>query len=210
MKGVKTMKKACQRVSRSLIIGCIAWFSGAASGGAKEVDMDSIVFGAGCFWCVEAAFRLADGVSDVQVGYTGGTVENPTYQQVCTGKTGHAEVGKVTFDPSRISLERLVDLFLTVHDPTQLNRQGADVGTQYRSAVFCRSAEQRDAVKALLGAAGKRFSGKIVTEVSLLGVFYAAEDYHQAYFAKNPNAGYCRAIIAPKVEKVRKLLQIEP
>ncbi len=172
--------------------------------------MDSIVLGAGCFWCVEAAFRLADGVSEVQVGYTGGTVENPTYQQVCTGTSGHAEVAKVTFDPSRISLERLMDLFLTVHDPTQLNRQGADVGTQYRSAVFCHSAEQRDSVKALLVAAQQLYGGKIVTEVSLLGVFYKAEDYHQEYFAKNPKVGYCRAVIAPKVEKARKLLQIKP
>lgn len=173
----------------------------------EEVKMDSIVFGAGCFWCVEAAFRLADGVSDVRVGYTGGTEENPTYQAVCSGRTGHAEVAKVTFDPQRITLEALMEIFLVVHDPTSLNAQGADVGTQYRSAVFVTSDQQRDAVKALLEKAQKAYTQPIVTEVSPLGVFYTAEDYHQRYFENNPNAGYCQAVVAPKVRKVEKLLK---
>ncbi len=174
---------------------------------AKEVDMESIVFGAGCFWCVEAAFRLAQGVTDVRVGYTGGTLANPTYKAVCTGTTGHAEVARITFDPDRIPIERLMDIFLAVHDPTQLNRQGADIGTQYRSAVFYRSDEQRDAVKARLKEAQASYDQPIVTEISPLGAFYEAEDDHQQYFAVNPTAGYCRVVIAPKVDKVKRLLQ---
>ncbi len=168
--------------------------------------MDSIVFGAGCFWCVEAAFRLADGVTDVRVGYTGGTVANPSYEAVCTGRTGHAEVARVTYDPQRISLAKLMDIFLVVHDPTSLNGQGADKGTQYRSSVFVNSNQQRAAVKALLEQAQQNYTRPIVTEVAPLGVFYAAEDYHQRYFENNPNAGYCQAVIAPKVRKVEKLL----
>jgi len=178
-----------------------------ASARAKEdVRMDSIVFGAGCFWCVEAAFRFADGVTDVRVGYAGGSVENPTYKAVCTGRTGHTEVARVVFDPQRITLERLMEIFLVVHDPTSLNAQGADVGTQYRSAVFVNSDAQREAVKALLAKAQKQFTKPIVTDVSPLGGFYEAEDYHQRYFANNPEAGYCRGVVAPKVQKVRKLL----
>ncbi len=193
-----------------LVPGLVVMFASGlyCDGYAKEeTAMDSIVFGAGCFWCVEAAFRLADGVSDVRVGYTGGGVENPTYKAVCTGRTGHAEVAKVVFDPQRITLERLMEIFLVVHDPTSLNAQGGDVGTQYRSAVFVHSASQREAVKALLAKAQKQFTKPIVTEVSDLGVFYEAEDYHQRYFEINPDAGYCRAVIAPKIQKVRKLLE---
>ncbi len=172
--------------------------------------MESIVFGAGCFWCVEAAFRLVVGVDDVTVGYTGGGVTNPTYAAVCTGITGHAEVAKVDYDPDVTSLKKLFEVFLAVHDPTSLNQQGADVGTQYRSAVFCTSERQRRDVAALLGKAQAEYRRKIVTEVSLLGVFYAAEDYHQRYFEKNPEAGYCQAVVAPKVKKVRKMLKREP
>lgn len=173
----------------------------------KEAEMDSVVFGAGCFWCVEAAFRIADGVTDVRVGYTGGVVDNPTYKAVCTGGTGHAEVAKVVFDPRRITIEQLMEIFLVVHDPTSLNAQGGDVGTQYRSAVFVHSDQQRDAVKTLLAKAQMQYTKPIVTEVSALGGFYEAEDYHQRYFENNPEAGYCRAVVAPKVQKVRKLLQ---
>ncbi len=169
--------------------------------------MDSIVFGAGCFWCVEAAFRLADGVTDVRVGYTGGAIENPCYKAVCTGRTGHAEVVKVVFDPKRITLDQLTKIFLVVHDLTSLNAQGGDVGAQYRSSVFVHSDQQRDAMKALLGKAQSNFSKPIVTEVTALGDFYEAEDYHQRYFENNPEAGYCRSVIEPKIEKVRKLLK---
>lgn len=175
---------------------------------AEENVMDSIVFGGGCFWCLEPAFRLADGVTDVRVGYTGGTVPNPTYRAVCTGTTGHAEVVKVVFDPGRISLEQLMKIFLTIHDPTQLNRQGADIGTQYRSAVFCHSDEQAEAVKLLIKNAQASFQNKIVTTVLSLGPFYEADEDHQLYFEKNPTAGYCRMVIAPKVNKVRRLLNV--
>ncbi|HAS81836.1 MAG TPA: peptide-methionine (S)-S-oxide reductase [Verrucomicrobia bacterium] len=169
--------------------------------------MESIVFGAGCFWCVEAAFRLVVGVNSVTVGYTGGAVTNPTYAAVCTGTTGHAEVAKVDYDPAITSLPQLVEVFLAVHDPTSRNKQGADVGTQYRSAVFCTSEKQRKDMVALLTKAQPEYRRTIVTEVSLLGDFYAAEDYHQRYFEKNPAAGYCQAVVAPKVNTVRKLLK---
>lgn len=172
----------------------------------QEVKMDSIVFGAGCFWCVEAAFRLVDGVTDVVVGYTGGHIDNPTYQAVCTGRTGHAEVAKVSFDPEKTNLAELMEIFLVIHDPTQLNGQGADKGTQYRSAVFVNSEAQAAAVKHLLAEAKSNYSRPIVTEVSMLGTFYKGEDYHQRYFEKNPGAGYCQVVIAPKIRKVKKAL----
>ena len=172
-----------------------------------EKKMDSIVFGAGCFWCVEAAFRVVDGVTDVRVGYAGGTVENPTYKSVCTGRTGHAEVARVEFDPRVVTTERLIDIFLVIHDPTTLNAQGADVGTQYRSAVFVHSDDQRKAVKALLAKAQEHYTRPIVTAVSALEKFHEAEDYHQQYFEKNPEAGYCRMVISPKLKKVERILE---
>jgi methionine-S-sulfoxide reductase len=172
----------------------------------QEESMNSVVFGAGCFWCVEAAFRLVDGVVDVVVGYTGGHVKNPSYKAVCTGQTGHAEVAKVTYDESKVSLDALMEIFLVIHDPTQLNGQGADKGTQYRSAVFVNSDAQRDVVKKLLKKAQSEYARPIVTEVSVLGEFYKAEDYHQQYFEKNPNAGYCQVVIAPKIMKVKRAL----
>jgi len=200
--GVPVFKRYIAWVAAFVLIGMVRGRVRAE----EEVVMDSVVFGAGCFWCVEAAFRLADGVSDVSVGYTGGTVANPTYEAVCSGRTGHAEVARVVFDPQRITLARLMEIFLAVHDPTSLNAQGADKGTQYRSAVFVNSGAQREAVTALLAKAQPVFSRPIVTEVAPLTVFYAAEDYHQRYFENNPQAGYCRMVIAPKVRKVRDLL----
>ncbi len=160
----------------------------------------------GCFWCLEAAFDLLKGVERVQSGYAGGSVANPTYEQVCTGRTGHAEVVQITFDPSVISFRDLLDVFFVIHDPTTLNRQGADVGTQYRSAIFCHSPEQEAAAErviAELGAA-KVWDDPIVTEVVPLKAFYPAEEYHRDYYRRNPNQGYCQAVIAPKVAKVRK------
>ncbi len=173
---------------------------------SREGDMDSIVFGAGCFWCVEAAYRLVEGVTAVQVGYAGGTTPNPTYRDVCSGSTGHAEVAAVQFDPERVSLEQLLNVFMNIHDPTQLNRQGADIGTQYRSAVFYRSETQRAEVIRFLENAQSRYDQPIVTDVSALESFYVAEDYHQQYFDNNPQAGYCKLVIAPKVNKVSRLL----
>jgi len=159
----------------------------------------------GCFWCLEAVFQQLRGVTKVVSGYTGGSVPNPSYQAVCTGATGHAEVTQVTFDPAVITYRDLLDIFFTIHDPTTLNRQGADEGTQYRSAVFYHSAAQKTeaerAIKEL--EAAKVWDDAIVTEVVPLEEFYAAENYHQDYYARNQNQPYCRAVIAPKVAKLR-------
>lgn len=162
--------------------------------------------GGGCFWCLEAVYDELVGVEDVVSGYAGGTVPNPSYQAVCTGTTGHAEVVQVTFDPSVIRYDEILDVFFTIHDPTTLNRQGADVGTQYRSVIFTHSAEQARlaAEKIRELEAGSLWDDPIVTQVEPLDAFYPAEDYHQEYFAKNPNQGYCRMVIAPKVAKFRK------
>ncbi len=159
----------------------------------------------GCFWCLEPIFEELRGVEAVVVGYSGGTVPHPSYEAVCTGATGHAEAVQVTFDPDEISYRDLLEVFFTVHDPTTLNRQGADVGTQYRSAVFYHDDEQRRAVEEVmrdLEAAGV-WGKPIVTEVVPLDAFYRAEEYHQGYFRKNPYQGYCRVVIAPKVAKFR-------
>jgi len=160
----------------------------------------------GCFWCLEAIFDQLKGVLDVVAGYSGGRVPDPSYKHVCTGETGHAEVVQVTFDPDVLSYRDLLKVFFTIHDPTTLNRQGADVGTQYRSAIFTHSDEQErmaEEVVAELTEAGI-WDDPIVTEVRAFEVFYPAEDYHQEYFADNPNQPYCRMVIAPKVAKFRK------
>ena len=160
----------------------------------------------GCFWCLEAVFDDLEGVEDVVSGYAGGSVPNPTYKHVCTGETGHAEVVQVTFNPDVISYRDLLRVFFTIHDPTTLNRQGADVGTQYRSAIFTHNETQEkvaEEVIAELNDAGI-WDDPIVTEVVPLEAFYPAEDYHQEYFRRNPNQGYCRVVIAPKVAKFRK------
>lgn len=173
----------------------------------KDEAMESIVLGGGCFWCVEAAFQIVDGVTDVEVGYAGGTVANPTYQQVCSGDTGHAEVARVVYDPDLVSLEALLEVFLVVHDPTSLNRQGADVGTQYRSAVFYETEDQQRRVRAALEKAQPAFSTPLVTQVAPLDVFFKAEIAHQDYYRQNPDAGYCQMVIAPKIRKLEGLLQ---
>ncbi|OAI39501.1 peptide methionine sulfoxide reductase [bacterium SCGC AG-212-C10] len=163
-------------------------------------------FAGGCFWCLEAIYLDVVGVESVQSGYMGGHVENPSYEAVCTGRTGHAEVVQVTFDPSVIRYEDLVEVFFAIHDPTTLNRQGGDVGTQYRSAIYVHSPAQRasaESVIAKLTAEGA-FPKPIVTEVTDASAFYQAEWYHDDYFNKNPNQGYCRMVIAPKVAKFRK------
>ncbi len=160
----------------------------------------------GCFWCLEAVFDELEGVQDVVSGYAGGSVPHPTYKQVCNGDTGHAEVVQVTFDPAVLSYRDLLKVFFAIHDPTTLNRQGGDAGTQYRSAIFTHSDEQEkvaDEVIAELNAE-KLWDDPIVTEVVPAESFYPAEDYHQEYFRRNPNQGYCRMVIAPKVAKFRK------
>jgi peptide-methionine (S)-S-oxide reductase len=163
--------------------------------------------GGGCFWCLEAVYDQLKGIEDVVSGYSGGRVSQPNYEQVCTGTTGHAEVVQLTFDPDVVTFRDILQVFFTIHDPTTLNRQGADVGTQYRSAIFYHSPEQKATAEAVIAeiTAAHIWDDPIVTEVTPFEVFYPAEDYHQEYFAHNPNQGYCRVIIAPKVAQFRKL-----
>jgi len=172
----------------------------------ENKPLETATLGGGCFWCLEAVYDELKGVEDVVSGYTGGARPNPTYEQVCSGATGHAEVVQVTFDPAVVSFRDILNVFFTIHDPTTLNRQGADIGTQYRSAIFTHSTEQAETARTAIAdlAAKKVWANPIVTEITPLDAFYPAEDYHQEYFARNPNQGYCRAVIAPKVVKFRK------
>ncbi len=160
----------------------------------------------GCFWCLEAVFDELKGVTDVVSGYAGGTTRNPSYEAVCSGTTGHAEVVQIKFDPSVVSFRDILNVFFTIHDPTTLNRQGNDVGTQYRSAIYYHSPEQKATAEQTIAElnASHLWNAPIVTEVTPIDTFYAAEAYHQEYFAHHPNQGYCRVIIAPKVAKFRK------
>jgi peptide-methionine (S)-S-oxide reductase len=170
---------------------------------------EKIVLGGGCFWCIEAVFSRVRGVSSAISGYAGGSVKEPTYEQVCSGKTGHAEVTQVTFDPAEISLEDILRIFFSVHDPTTLNRQGNDMGTQYRSVILYSNEKQKETVEKIMQEieGEKIYEGKIVTELKPLEKFYPAEEYHQHYFQKNPDAAYCQIVIAPKVGKFRKKFQ---
>ncbi len=169
-------------------------------------NIEQATFGAGCFWCVEAVFEQLDGVVDVRSGYTGGTTENPTYEDICTGKTGHAEVIQIDFDPSLISYENLLDIFWKSHDPTTLNRQGADTGTQYRSAIFYHTEKQKETADNSKENVGKSdlYFDSIVTEITLLTKFYVAENDHQDYYRINQNAPYCQLVIKPKLDKLFK------
>lgn len=166
--------------------------------------MHTLVLAGGCFWCLDAVYRVLKGVDSVVSGYTGGVDAHPTYESVCTGRTGHAEAVAVTFDPEVIPAEVILDVFFTLHDPRQLNRQGADVGTQYRSAMFYTDDAQRELFDAARDRASDVWDGGIVTEISPLGEWFEAESYHQDFFAKNPGQGYCMAVALPKVNKVRK------
>jgi len=168
--------------------------------------MDKATLAGGCFWCLEAVFLELRGVERVESGYAGGHLPDPTYEQVCTGDTGHAEVVQVAFDPAIVSYRDLLRIFFTMHDPTTLNRQGADVGTQYRSAIFYHSpAQKADAEVAIAEVtASGAWPGRIVTELAPLDVFYPAEEYHRDYYRRNPRQGYCQFVIAPKVAKLRK------
>jgi peptide-methionine (S)-S-oxide reductase len=160
----------------------------------------------GCFWCLEAVFDNLQGVTDVVSGYAGGTTVNPTYQQVCTGTSGHAEVVQIQFDPDVLSFRDLLEVFFSIHDPTTLNRQGADVGEQYRSVIFYHTQDQKNTAEMVIYelTEEKIWSDPVVTVVAPLTVFYPAEDYHQEYFANNPEQGYCRMVVSPKVAKFRK------
>lgn len=168
--------------------------------------MAEATFAAGCFWGVEAAFRQVQGVLETTVGYSGGEYDNPSYKDVCTGKTGHAEVVRVKFDPERVSYEELLDVFWSEHNPTTKNRQGWDIGTQYRSAIFYHDEEQKQIAEEVIREVTEEeiYDAPIVTEVTAFEKFYAAEDYHQEYFANNPNQPYCAAVVAPKVSKFRQ------
>ena len=170
--------------------------------GKKEI----VTLGGGCFWCIEAAFNLIKGIVNVESGYAGGTTTAPTYEQVCSETTGHAEVVQVTFDPSVISFKEILEIFFTAHDPTTLNQQGADVGTQYRSVIFYHNKKQREVAEQVIAEldAAKVWDKPIVTQVEPLENFYNAEDYHKSYFSRNPKTGYCRIVIAPKIAKLRK------
>ena len=173
-----------------------------STSGGSVSQQEEATFAAGCFWCVQAVFEQVDGVISVQVGYSGGTVSNPTYEQVCTGTTGHAESMKVTFDPSKVTYRHLLEVFWAAHDPTTLNRQGADHGTQYRSVIFYANDKQKSEAEASKAAAQKDYSDPIVTSIEPLKNFYSAESYHQEYFKKNPNAPYCVLVISPKLKKL--------
>lgn len=163
----------------------------------------------GCFWCLEAVYAELKGVEKVVSGYSGGSVPNPSYQAVCTGETGHAEVVQIEFDPEEISFKELLEVFFEIHDPTTLNRQGADVGTQYRSAICYHSEAQKEVAEQVIAEVAANWENPIVTEVTPFEIFYPAEPYHQNYFAINPNQPYCRAVVSPKVEKFKKKFEFK-
>jgi peptide-methionine (S)-S-oxide reductase len=173
---------------------------------APATGTEVATLGGGCFWCLEAVYDQLNGVISVESGYAGGQVANPTYRQVCAGNTGHAEVVQITFDPSVVSFRELLEVFFTIHDPTTPNRQGADVGPQYRSAIFYHTPEQEQTTRDVIGEveAARLWPNRIVTEVTPFTKFYVAEDYHQEYFARNGGQPYCQVVIAPKVAKFRK------
>jgi peptide-methionine (S)-S-oxide reductase len=169
-------------------------------------DVEQATLGGGCFWCLEAVYQIVEGVSGVKSGYAGGTTPGPTYEQVCSGATGHAEVVQVTFDPAVISYREILEIFFGIHDPTTPDRQGADVGTQYRSAIYTHSKAQADVARDLVAQleVDGLFGAPIVTEIAPLHQFFPAERYHDDYYRRNPNQGYCRVVIGPKLAKFRK------
>jgi len=172
-------------------------------------NLETITLGGGCYWCVEAVYENLDGVKSVVSGFSGGKVANPTYEEVCTGTTGHAEVVQITYDKTKTDINEIFQVFFTVHDPTTLNRQGADVGTQYRSVIFYKNAEQKNAAESIIAELNKAkvYNSPIVTKVEPFKVFYKAEDYHQNYYANNKNQPYCKMVIQPKIEKFEKIFK---
>ena len=179
------------------------------SSASLNLKLDTATFGAGCFWCVEAQFQMLDGVVKVESGFSGGNVKNPSYKEVCTGNTGHAEVCKITYDPSKISYEEMLFAFWQSHDPTQLNKQGNDVGTQYRSVIFYHNEKQKQLAEEYRKKLNdeKVYDNPVVTEVSPAAAFYKAEDYHQNYFNQNGEESYCQFVVRPKVEKFQKVFK---
>jgi len=172
--------------------------------GASSVNQQLITLGGGCFWCLEAVYELVDGVVAVENGYCNGHVVNPSYEQVCGGGTGHVEVVRVSFDADRISLREVLEIFFHIHDPTTSNRQGNDIGTQYRSGIYLHDAAQEAVAREVVAEANAALRGRVVTEVLPLANYSRAEDYHQHYFARHPNQGYCAMVVAPKVDKFRR------
>jgi peptide-methionine (S)-S-oxide reductase len=198
-----------RRIAAIAIVAGASIVMGSGTRGADEPKLAKATLAGGCFWCTEAVYAEIKGVTSVTSGYIGGAVPNPTYKDVCTGQTGHAEAIEIEYDPAVVPFEKLLEVFFATHDPITLNRQGADVGTQYRSGIFYHDDDQKriaEEVIAKLDAANV-FRGKIVTEVTKATTFYPAEDYHQDYFANNPFQPYCQAVAAPKVEKVRKVFK---
>lgn len=176
-----------------------------AQSGSGKTEVATL--GGGCFWCVEAVYQELNGVLKVESGYSGGRIANPTYREICTGATGHAEVAQITYDPAIVSFAEILEVFFTTHDPTTLNRQGNDAGTQYRSVIFYHNAEQKAAAEAAKIAAAELWDDPIVTEISPLDKFYKAEDYHQNYYRANPSQPYCVYVVGPKVKKFREKFQ---
>jgi methionine-S-sulfoxide reductase len=176
---------------------------------ANPASSDTITLGGGCFWCVEAVYEMLDGVIKVESGFSGGTVKNPSYREVCTGRTGHAEVAQITFDNSKTSVDEILKVFFTVHDPTSLNKQGDDVGTQYRSVIFYRDDNQQKIARSIIDDLNKNhaYAKPIVTQLEPFTKFYKAEDYHQDYYNQNKDAPYCRLVIQPKLEKFEKVFK---
>ncbi|MCP2029137.1 methionine-S-sulfoxide reductase [Flavobacterium sp. HSC-32F16] len=175
----------------------------------KKANLETITLGGGCYWCVEAVYENLDGVKSVVSGFSGGKGANPSYEEVCTGTTGHAEVVQITYDKNVTDINEIFKVFFTVHDPTTLNRQGADVGTQYRSVIFYKNAEQKKAAESIIAELNKAkvYNNPIVTKVEPLKAFYKAEDYHQNYYANNKNQPYCKMVIQPKIEKFEKVFK---
>lgn len=180
-----------------------------ANTSGNTTSIDTITLGGGCFWCVEAVYEMLDGVIKVESGFSGGTIKNPSYREVCTGLTGHAEVAQITFDGSKTSIDEILKVFFTVHDPTTLNRQGADVGTQYRSVIFYRNDQQRTIANSIINEFNKNkvYANPVVTQLVPFSVFYKAEDYHQDYYNQNKDTPYCKMVIQPKLEKFEKVFK---
>ncbi|MFT5534149.1 MAG: peptide-methionine (S)-S-oxide reductase [Burkholderiaceae bacterium] len=189
-------------------VGCgVLWFAleSRLRTTGENMATEMATLGGGCFWCTEAVYQQLNGVLAVESGYTGGSVANPSYEAVCNGTTGHAEVVQVSFDSSVVSYREILEVFFTIHDPTTLNRQGADVGTQYRSVIYFHSAEQEDMAHHVIAEMANVWDAPIVTELSAATTYYKAEDYHQNYFVQHPEQGYCAFVVAPKVAKFRKM-----
>lgn len=199
---MKKIRKEMKAILFTLILLNITYFS-------MGKELEKATLGGGCFWCTEAVYKELKGVVDIKPGYSGGEIKNPSYKEVCTGRTGHAEVIQITFDPAEVSFPKILEVFFMTHDPTTLNRQGNDVGTQYRSAVFYHSEEQKQTAEKIieLFEQEKVYEDPIVTEVTAFKNFYEAEDYHFNYFERNKNQPYCQYVVAPKVEKFRKIFK---